>query len=187
MICLLTRRKRASLKTLVRKVEIFYTSDMKTCFKCHITKPLSEFYRHPKMSDGHLNKCKSCTKKDTQKRTDYLRANDPEWVEDELARQRLKERKRRELGLASPASPATIYKWRKNNPQKRAAHSAVQYALESGKLQKLPCSVCGVKNAHAHHDDYSKPLDVIWLCSRHHHERHVLLRQQQRALKRLQS
>jgi hypothetical protein len=36
-----------------------------------------------------------------------------------------------------------------------------------------PCSICGEqKTIHAHHDDYTKPLDVIWLCRKHHQERH---------------
>jgi hypothetical protein len=33
--------------------------------------------------------------------------------------------------------------------------------------------VCGRTRSHAHHDDYSKPLDVIWLCSTHHRSRHI--------------
>lgn len=45
-------------------------------------------------------------------------------------------------------------------------------AVKRGKLEKLPCQVCGALEVEAHHHDYSKPLEVTWLCSRHHKELH---------------
>ena len=62
---------------------------MKVCFKCGIEKPLSEYYKHKKMADGHLGKCKDCTKNDTKIRTDVL-LNDTNWVESEKTRGREK-------------------------------------------------------------------------------------------------
>ena len=62
--------------------------------------------------------------------------------------------------------------WRKNNPGAKDAHSKVYYALKTGKLTKTPCSHCGNKKVEAHHEDYSKPLDVIWLCRSCHRMHH---------------
>lgn len=53
-------------------------------------------------------------------------------------------------------------------PEKIRARTAVKTALARGQLQRLPCEVCGGTKAEAHHDDYSKPLEVRWLCRRHH-------------------
>ena len=44
--------------------------------------------------------------------------------------------------------------------------------LKRGKIIKQPCSVCNNQNSEAHHEDYTKPLDVIWLCREHHLEKH---------------
>ena len=53
------------------------------------------------------------------------------------------------------------------------ANNAVSRAIRAGKLVKQPCIRCGGLPAVAHHDDYSKPLDVIWLCRKHHVELHL--------------
>lgn len=58
--------------------------------------------------------------------------------------------------------------WAKRNPEKRAAQIAVGNAVRDGKLVKQPCEICGEKRVHGHHDDYAKPLEVIWLCPQHH-------------------
>lgn len=57
-------------------------------------------------------------------------------------------------------------------PEKRRAHKAVEWALLSGTLQKQPCLACGSVDVHAHHPDYSKPLDVRWLCPACHRAEH---------------
>ena len=57
--------------------------------------------------------------------------------------------------------------------EKRSARSKTYYALKRGKLLEMPCIVCGDK-AEAHHPDYSRPLDVVWLCHRHHAQTHAI-------------
>lgn len=68
-------------------------------------------------------------------------------------------------------------KFRRENPEKYAAHVAVSNAVRDGKLKKQPCIVCKSGDAHAHHEDYSKPLDVIWLCPEHHQQYHMIRRE----------
>lgn len=58
--------------------------------------------------------------------------------------------------------------WRRANLPKYSAHLAVRRALVSGVLGKQPCEVCGQAAVDAHHDRYDEPLDVRWLCRRHH-------------------
>ncbi len=159
---------------------------MKTCFKCQRELPLSGFYKHKQMADGHLNKCKKCTKKDAyQYRQDNLERikkydrNRPNAAERNgkfkcAEKERLKDpdaRKRR----------AEIKKrWIENNVIKRAAHIIAGNAVRDGKLIKQPCEVCGEVKVEAHHPDYEKPLGVNWLCTSCHVEIHKKARESER-------
>lgn len=70
---------------------------MKACFKCGKTFPVTEFYVHPQMSDGHLNKCKTCTKEDTKaskaRRKAFLMTVTPEMAKKMLKAKRRKSKK----------------------------------------------------------------------------------------------
>lgn len=62
--------------------------------------------------------------------------------------------------------------WRLANPAKYSAHLAVQQAVAAGRLEKQLCEVCGSDRVDAHHDSYDEPLNVRWLCRRHHMKLH---------------
>lgn len=62
-------------------------------------------------------------------------------------------------------------------PEKVAARESVRLAVQSGRLTKEPCVKCGAPKTHGHHEDYSKPLDVVWLCKDCHAARHREMRQ----------
>lgn len=59
-------------------------------------------------------------------------------------------------------------------PLKLKAQSLVNQAIRRGELIRQSCVCCGKENAEAHHSDYTKPLDVQWLCKKHHVAWHKL-------------
>jgi len=72
--------------------------------------------------------------------------------------------------------------YRARNPDKQKAHKAVEIARRAGRIVRQPCERCGATSlVHAHHDDYARLLDVIWLCPVHHRERHQELKVMSRA------
>lgn len=156
---------------------------MKKCFRCEETKPLSDFYKHPAMGDGYLGKCKDCTKKEAEARR-HLKMKDPEWANAEAERHRKKQAKYRKDGratiLTGEKKRAVNQRHAQKYPEKAKARMILGNSLRDGKVFKRPCEVCGSTDSEAHHDDYSKPLDVIWLCPKHHSERHVQMRNEQR-------
>lgn len=76
----------------------------------------------------------------------------------------------------TPEQEARRYQQDRADPMKHQrwkARSKARRAIRGGKLQRQPCEVCGAERVEAHHDDYSQPLNVRWLCPTHHREHHV--------------
>lgn len=153
---------------------------MKTCFKCLQSLPMEAFYKHSGMADGRLGKCKDCTKSDVSKHRiknierirsyDKLRGSAPHRV---AAR---KEYAKTEAGKAAHRKALKVS--RSRFPERSKARNAVSSAIRDGRL--VPWPVCAIhtcdKKPQAHHPDYDRPLDVVWLCPPHHKEAHKLAR-----------
>lgn len=132
----------------------------KDCFKCGKHLELSEFYAHPMMADGHLNKCKECTKRDVS--TDRAAKREQYSEYERLRNQSEKRKEKRREGRR---------KHDRRNPQKARARRMLTNAVKDGKIERKPCTFCGETKSQAHHEDYSKPLDVIWACFKCHREK----------------
>lgn len=143
---------------------------MKACRRCGQLFLLSEFYAHPRMKDGHLNICKECTcarvKVYRKRNLEKVRGYDRKRGRSDARLSKAREYARRVGNHKHKAE------WIVRNPEKRKAHLIVGGALKSGKLIRQTCLVCGDEKTEAHHDDYSKPLEVKWLCRKHHAEIH---------------
>lgn len=140
---------------------------MKKCRRCFESKLLIDFYEHPQMKDGYLNICKKCKRKEAIKR----RNKNIDIV-------REKDRKRNMLPHRIEARKEYISKnletvndikrkYIKNNPEKRKAHNILNNAIRNGEIIKPNrCGRCNKINhiICGHHKDYSKPLEVEWLC-----------------------
>jgi uncharacterized OB-fold protein len=121
------------------------SESLRECFTCRQIKPLSEFYKDRTKPLGIGTRCKACSKQ-----RDKLRPRNPNL-------EPMREKSKR---------------WRVANPEKTIAHRLVRDEVKAGRLVRGVCERCGRTDAHAHHDDYSKPLDVRWLCPKHHKEHH---------------
>ena len=135
---------------------------MKKCFKCQKELPLTEFYKHPKMPDGHVNKCKECNKNDV--RGNYLVNLKKEgYIEKERERGRNKHHR-----LYSKALKKYTHKffdglnYSQRYPEKKLAAS---------KSQRMKKPFDG---AEKHHWSYNleHAKDVIWLSKKEHMKAH---------------
>jgi len=149
----------------------------KVCRCCGVEKEITTgFYTHFAMADGYLNKCKECVKNRVKKHraeNDSVREYDRKRYYTDPKRKEYSKRQTKKWYQENKerAKELTI-SWIQRNPEKRKAHGVVWSAIKSGKLIKQPCEICGSLKVEAHHDDYSKPLSVRWLCKTHHTEHH---------------
>jgi len=129
----------------------YYAQDgQKKCRTCKKSKPTTEYVADKKRPDGLLTQCKICKRAKIQK-----------WRDEHPGYNR-----------------KHVQRFKENHPEKRSAHLAIARALRAGTVIKQPCSICGEIKSESHHEDYSKPLDVIWLCRAHHAEHHAAKRRQ---------
>ena len=137
--------------------------EKKICFKCKIEKGVSDFYKHKKMGDGLLGKCKDCTKLDTKIRLEE-KMKDPNFVENEKKRHREKYHR---LGST----------WNKDN-SKNYEYTKRQREKYPEKV-KARARVCKMKslNGHLHHWSYNEEhfKDVIDLSIKEHNKAHRFL------------
>jgi hypothetical protein len=130
------------------------------CRACNNEKTAGDFY------PGVTSRCRDCHKAAMKVR----RLTNPRVQEYDRLRYRTPERKAQ--------GAANAKKWRKDHPEAYKAHTALNNAVRDGRIQKQPCAVCSTdKNVHAHHSDYSRPLDVKWLCAKCHHRIHAIFPQ----------
>ena len=149
---------------------------MKTCKRCNESLPLDSFHRHSGFKDGRRTICKKCANAQSRQyyndnRDQHLetcrnwQSRNPEKLKQYQATHRHKMRKASVL-------------WTQNHPKRTRAQKRLNYAVFKGEIERQKeCQVCGCKEVktEAHHWDYDKPLDVIWVCTACHgwiHRKH---------------
>ena len=149
---------------------------MKFCTSCNEEKPEEDFHKRAASKDGLSAKCRPC-----QKIYDKARADDPrriraraEYAKTPAGISAGNSAKKAWVKRNPEAAKEINLRYRIDQPKKTRARQLVAYKIRSGELKREPCEICGSGfSVHAHHDDYDKPLDVRWLCSKHHRQWHV--------------
>lgn len=154
------------------------------CVCCQTEKDENEFYK------GNKSHCKVCIKErarlNRKSKLEYYREYDRNRPNKRERAKKFSEYKNR-LRNENPEKFDSVFhkarkNYRKNHHDKCLAHRKLQYALDTGKvIRPNKCSMCGIECIpQGHHNDYSKPLDVIWLCAKCHSRIHVELRRSER-------
>lgn len=162
--------------------------EKRICTICKIEKSYDEFYKSKKGKNGYAEQCKACRlikgREYYKKRPDICLAKHERWAkknpEKILVNQRAyyhrnKEKILRKLRESRRINGyANTKAYRKRNRQKIDCHNYVAMAIKFGHLIRPEiCHSCKIQcKPQAHHHDYEKPLEVVWLCRKCHGEEH---------------
>ena len=168
---------------------------MQKCTRCEIEKELSEFHRRSQRSRGYNTICKLCLNsrrnESVEKNREKFRkqANDFYYRnrEKQLAKvkawwsslseerkQQVRDKKKKRFH-ASPEQKRRKLHYTQNvyDKKKFKANKILNDAVRKGMFKPRECTVCKQeKKLDGHHNDYSKPLDVIWVCRKCHSDIH---------------
>ena len=100
-------------------------------------------------------KCSKCKRANDRIYSRKYREDNPEW-------------KKMDNKRNSELMSELVKKYNKKYPERYKAVHQLNRAIRTGKLERKPCIVCENPKSQGHHQDYSKPLEVIWLCAKHH-------------------
>ena len=131
---------------------------MKRCSRCKIEKSLGCFAKNRTRKDGLQHYCRECK---TILKKKYLKT------------EACKESNRRYKQSCKGKESVKRYdeKARRTHPEKYEAHYKAANAEKKGLLIRQPCEICGEVDVQKHHEDYSKPLDIEWLCKKCHQKK----------------
>lgn len=142
----------------------------KICTVCKIEKTLSCFSKHSQCLYGVSPRCRICISKEGKlwRQTEAYK----KWKDGYRETYNANHKRFSQTEKGKKLQKKKEKKARRLYPEKATAREKLRYAVRSGKINREPCVVCGKKNGEGHHEDYSKPLEVVWLCGIHHRERH---------------
>ena len=146
---------------------------MKTCPKCGETKPLDDFYRR---GNGYRHNCRACI---CARQRSWLKrkTQDPMFVMSRRKKDRDRHRGRYQEDPAYREKKRSRRTTKCRSPRLGAVYRHVRDAIETGRLVPADCCErCGhdfsEHKRESHHADYSKPLEVEWLCQPCHAHEH---------------
>ena len=164
-------KRRHGIAERKKRMAVLPVRETKPCKKCGEVKPREQFYKHTGFMDGRHSACKSCMSIEAAAYRQRNREKCATWGRKSRSNPERREyvnRKNRE--------------WRENNQEKIRAHQRLNWMVKKGSIVRGPCARMEQGGCsgpvHGHHEDYSKPLEVVWLCMSHHRRHHSEIRKE---------